>query len=108
MAALLMMAALVAGYVLLRRQETQTWIAVHESPANRPDATTWLHTRLRQRGLRCKLKVAGTGLGSQSTTFLGDRSLGQSYRLLVHEDDVDEAQAFIEQSDVNDAFPSPR
>lgn len=99
MAALLLVAVLTAAYVLLLRREDQTWVTLHESPAYRPDATTWLHTRLRQQGLRCKLKVVGTGLGGQSTTFLGDRSLGQSYRLLVHQDDVDKAQSVIDDAD---------
>lgn len=106
MAALLVIAGLMLAYVFLLRREHRPWVVMHESPANRPDATTWLHTRLRQRGLQCKLKVVGTGLGSQSTTFLGDRSLGQSYQLLVHEDDVEAARSFIDQAEGIDAIRS--
>lgn len=101
MAALVLVAALMVAYVFLRRGENRTWVVLHESPAYRPDVTTRLHTRLRQRGLRCKLKVIGTGLGSQSTTFMGDRSLGQSYRLLVHQEDVAKARSIID--DLDDA-----
>ncbi len=99
MLAILTILGLIAAYLFLWRQEDQSWVVMHESPANRPDNTTRLHMRLRHRGLRCKLKVIGSGIGSQSTTFLGDRSLGQSYRLLVHKDDVEEAQALIDQSE---------
>jgi len=103
MLAILTILGLIAAYLFLWRKEDQIWVVMHESPANRPENTTWLHMRLRHQGLRCKLKVIGSGIGSQSTTFLGDRSLGQSYRLLVHKDDVEEAQAFIEQSTGEDA-----
>ena len=96
MEALVLIGLLFVAYVLLRRREDRSWVVMHESPAYRPDATTLLHMQLRQRGIRCRLRVIGTGLGSQSTRFLGDRSLGQSFRLLVHENDVDDAQTMID------------
>lgn len=106
MEAVILLGALIAAYViLLRRGERRRWVVFHESSAHRPDETTKLHMRLRHRGVRCRLKVVGTGLGSQNTTFLGDRSLGQSFQLLVHEDDADDARRLMETHEASESSP---
>lgn len=106
MEALLLVAGLIVAYLLMRRMRGPQWTILHESPANRPEETTRLNMQLRHRGIRCKLRVVGTGIGSQRSTFLGERSLGQSFQLLVHPDDADEAHRLMEHLKRPDASSS--